>query len=51
MMEAGTLLVALDYGRMGTAGSLRGRWCQRMAQVGMGWCDRWLGPGSPGQIL
>lgn len=51
MMEAGTLLVAPDYGKMGTAGSLWGRWCQRMAQVGTGWCDRWPGPGTPGQIL
>lgn len=51
MMEAGTLLVAPDCGRMGTVGSLAGRWCRRMAQVGTGWCDRWPGPGTPGQIL
>lgn len=51
MMEAGTLLVAPDYWRMGTADSLRGRRCQRMAQVGTGWCDHWPGPGTPGQIL
>lgn len=49
--EAGTLPAAPDCWRTGTAGSPRGRCCRRTAQVGMGWYDRWLGPGIHGQIL